>query len=126
MRKTLFLILSAAMLYGMLSPSLMAYPLHQAPVARPWLDSPALESDTARLFVGNLPWSVGNAELEEFFGQHGEVLSAYVVVDRESGRSRGFGFVTIVTDNALALIQATDGYEVDGRLMRVTEAEERP
>ncbi|HMQ34700.1 MAG TPA: RNA-binding protein [Chloroflexaceae bacterium] len=79
-----------------------------------------------KLFVGNLPWSVGDAELGRIFEAHGEVHSARVISDRDTGRSRGFGFVEMETDDVGALIRATDGYEVDGRNLRVNEAEDKP
>lgn len=78
-----------------------------------------------KLFVGNLPWSVGDAELTEIFTRHGEVQSARVISDRETGRSRGFGFVEMETDDLDALIKATDGHEIDGRNLRVNQAEEK-
>lgn len=78
-----------------------------------------------KLFVGNLPWSVGDAELEEVFRNHGEVQSARVITDRDTGRSRGFGFVEMSTDDVAAVIQATNGLEVDGRPLRVNEAEDK-
>ncbi len=79
-----------------------------------------------KLFVGNLPWSVGDAELTEIFAAHGEVQSARVISDRDTGRSRGFGFVEIETDDLNAVIRATDGQEVDGRNLRVNQAEDKP
>jgi RNA-binding proteins (RRM domain) len=79
-----------------------------------------------KLFVGNLPWSVGDAELTEIFAAHGEVQSARVISDRDTGRSRGFGFVEMETDDIGALIRATDGREIDGRNLRVNEAEDKP
>jgi RNA recognition motif-containing protein len=79
-----------------------------------------------KLFVGNLPWSVGDAELTQIFASHGEVQSARVISDRDTGRSRGFGFVEMETDDIGALIRATDGYEVDGRNLRVNQAEDKP
>lgn len=79
-----------------------------------------------KLFVGNLPWSVGDAELGEIFAAHGNVQSARVISDRDTGRSRGFGFVEMETDDVGALIRATDGHEVDGRNLRVNEAEDKP
>jgi RNA recognition motif-containing protein len=79
-----------------------------------------------KLFVGNLPWSVGDAELMQIFAGHGEVQSARVISDRDTGRSRGFGFVEMETDDIGALIRATDGYEVDGRNLRVNQAEDKP
>jgi RNA recognition motif-containing protein len=78
-----------------------------------------------KLFVGNLPWSVGDAELTQIFAGHGEVQSARVISDRETGRSRGFGFVEMETQDLNALIKATDGYEVDGRNLRVNQAEDK-
>jgi RNA recognition motif-containing protein len=78
-----------------------------------------------KLFVGNLPWSVGDAELTQIFSGHGEVQSARVISDRDTGRSRGFGFVEMDTADVNALIKATDGYEVDGRNLRVNQAEEK-
>jgi RNA recognition motif-containing protein len=79
-----------------------------------------------KLFVGNLPWSVGDAELNAIFAAHGSVHSARVINDRDTGRSRGFGFVEMETDDVGALIRATDGHEVDGRNLRVNEAEDKP
>ncbi|NWF80752.1 MAG: RNA-binding protein [Chloroflexi bacterium] len=79
-----------------------------------------------KLFVGNLPWSVGDAELSDIFASHGNVQSARVISDRDTGRSRGFGFVEIETDDIGALIRATDGREIDGRNLRVNEAEDKP
>lgn len=78
-----------------------------------------------KLFVGNLPWSVGDAELEEIFAAHAEVQSARVITDRDTGRSRGFGFVELETDDVAAVISATNGREVDGRPLRVNEAEDK-
>ncbi|NJN16177.1 MAG: RNA-binding protein [Oscillochloris sp.] len=79
-----------------------------------------------KLFVGNLPWSVGDAELGDIFAPHGEVQSARVINDRDTGRSRGFGFVEIETDDVSAVIRATDGQEIAGRNLRVNEAEDKP
>ena len=80
----------------------------------------------ARLFIGNLGWNVTDTDLAQLASAHGEVLDSKVIVDRDTGRSRGFGFVTIETDNVQEVIQALDGQEVDGRAIRVNEAEERP
>jgi RNA recognition motif-containing protein len=78
-----------------------------------------------KLFVGNLPWSIGDAELEDVFQNLGTVQSARVITDRDTGRSRGFGFVEMQTDDVAAVIQATNGREIDGRQLRVNEAEEK-
>jgi cold-inducible RNA-binding protein len=78
-----------------------------------------------KLFVGNLPWSIGDAELEEVFREHGDVQSARVIIDRDTGRSRGFGFVEMEVSDVAALITATNGREINGRPLRVNEAEEK-
>ncbi len=78
-----------------------------------------------KLFVGSLPWSVRDAELEALFSSYGEVVSARVITDRETQRSRGFGFVEIETDDLESIIRATDGQEVQGRAIRVNEAESK-
>ena len=77
-----------------------------------------------RLFVGNLPYSVGESELEAAFAEHGTVVSAVVIRDRESGRSRGFGFVEMETgEMAESAAGALDGFEMDGRRLRVNQAQ---
>jgi len=79
-----------------------------------------------RIYVGNLPWSTTSASLETLFSEHGSVQSAEVVADRETGRSRGFGFVEMDTDEAgQKAIEALNGIEVDGRAITVNEARER-
>ncbi|KAK1258195.1 hypothetical protein QJS04_geneDACA021085 [Acorus gramineus] len=80
-----------------------------------------------RLYVGNLPWQVDDARLEQVFSEHGKVVEARVVYDRETGRSRGFGFVTMTSETELNdAIAALDGQNLDGRAIRVNVAEERP
>lgn len=78
-----------------------------------------------KLFVGNLPWSVGDIELEQIFSPHGQVQSARVITDRDTGRSRGFGFVEIEVADVNGVINAVNGQEVDGRQLRVNEAESK-
>ena len=78
-----------------------------------------------KLYVGNLPWSTGEAELEEMFSAIGAVSSANVITDRDTGRSRGFGFVEMSDDDAKRAIEELNGNEVDGRAIRVNEAEEK-
>ncbi|MFO7170280.1 MAG: RNA-binding protein [Chloroflexota bacterium] len=78
-----------------------------------------------KLFVGNLPWSVNDLTLEQLFASHAEVQSARVITDRDTGRSRGFGFVELETDDVNAVIRAVDGLEIEGRQLRVNEAEEK-
>jgi RNA recognition motif-containing protein len=76
-----------------------------------------------KLFVGNLPYSATNESLGEFFAQYGEVMSAAVIMDRATGRSKGFGFVEMTNDNeADTAIAQGDGAEMDGRKLTVSEA----
>jgi cold-inducible RNA-binding protein len=76
-----------------------------------------------RLYVGNLPFSVTEQDLEELFGRSGQVESANIVMDRDTGRSRGFAFVEMDTrESADAAIQALNGYEIEGRSLTVNEA----
>ena len=79
-----------------------------------------------KIYVGNLPWSTTSADLEAMFAPHGAVRSAEVISDRETGRSRGFGFVEMETDDGLqAAINALNGQEINGRPLTVNEARER-
>jgi RNA recognition motif-containing protein len=79
-----------------------------------------------RLFVGNLPYSVSEEELEEVFAGHGPVVSTVIVRDRETGRSRGFGFVEMETEQAAeAAMRAMNETELGGRPLRVNEAQPR-
>ncbi len=80
----------------------------------------------ARLFIGNLGWNVSDADLEQLASPLGEVVDAKVITDRDTGRSRGFGFLTIETNNVQDVISALDGQELDGRAIRVNEAEDKP
>ena len=76
-----------------------------------------------KLYVGNLSYSVGNSELQQLFEAHGTVQSAQVITDRETGRSKGFGFVEMGTDEeASAAIAALNGQENEGRPLTVNEA----
>ncbi len=77
-----------------------------------------------RLFVGNLPFTAGDDDLEAAFSEHGAVVSAIVIRDQESGRSRGFGFVEMETEEmAEAAVAGMDGFEMDGRRLRVNPAQ---
>jgi len=79
-----------------------------------------------KLYIGNLPFSTTGADLEEVFGQYGVVESANVITDRETGRSRGFGFVEFEnSQDAQAAQAALDGQDYEGRTLRVNEAQER-
>lgn len=83
--------------------------------------------EPARIYVGNLPWDVDDARLEQVFSEHGKVVNARVVYDRDSGRSRGFGFVTMSSESEMNdAIANLDGQSLEGRAIRVNVAEERP
>eukprot|EP00250_Pteridium_aquilinum_P005643 c15710_g1_i1 orf=511-1374(-) len=91
--------------------------------------SPRMDSNNNanKLFVGNLSWGVDQAMLEELFSEHGKVLEARVVNDRETGRSRGFGFVTMSTEAEVnEALNKMDGASVEGRNLRVNMAADRP
>lgn len=78
------------------------------------------------IYVGNLSYSTTDEDLMALFAQHGTVASARVAMDRETGRSRGFGFVTMPEANeAQAAIQATNGVDFQGRPLRVNESQPR-
>lgn len=79
-----------------------------------------------KLFVGGLSWNTTDEGLLEAFSAFGEVTDAKVITDRDTGRSRGFGFVTFAeSDAASTAIAQMDGTELDGRTIRVNEAEDR-
>ena len=79
-----------------------------------------------KLYVGNLSYSVDSSELEQLFTQYGQVTSAQIINDRDTGRSKGFGFVEMANDNeAQAAIEALNGQQHDGRALTVNEARPR-
>jgi RNA recognition motif-containing protein len=78
-----------------------------------------------RLYVGNLPWTCTEDELRDFFASFGEVQSVAIITDRETGRSRGFGFVEMEDAGAQTAISEADGRDFGGRPLRVSEARER-
>jgi len=79
-----------------------------------------------KLYVGNLTFAVGDAELEDLFAPFGEVRSAQVVIDRQTGRSRGFGFVEMANEaDAMAAIDALHDQDHGGRRLTVNEAKPR-
>ena len=76
-----------------------------------------------KLYVGNLPYTVDSSELEQMFGAHGQVVSAQIINDRDTGRSKGFGFVEMSSDEeASDAIQKLNGQSVGGRAITVAEA----
>ena len=75
------------------------------------------------IYVGNLPYSMSDDELRKLFADHGDVTSAKIITDRNSGRSKGFGFVEMPTDaEGKSAIEALNGADVGGRGLRVNEA----
>jgi cold-inducible RNA-binding protein len=80
----------------------------------------------SKLYVGNLAYGVTDSDLQNMFAPHGTVQSAQVIIDRETNRSKGFGFVEMGSGNeATAAINALNGKEVDGRKLTVNEARPR-
>src|SRR5690242_11118912 len=79
-----------------------------------------------KLYVGNLAYGITDGSLEQMFAGHGSVQSAQVIMDRDTGRSKGFGFVEMSSDHeAQAAISALNGTNVDGRNLTVNEAKPR-
>ena len=76
-----------------------------------------------KIYVGNLPFSATEAQVRTLFDKHGTVQSVALVNDRETGRFRGFGFVEIADEGLAPALKALDGYEMDGRALKVNEAE---
>ena len=79
-----------------------------------------------KIYVGNLPFSATEDEIKELFGQHGTVNSVALIMDRETGRPRGFGFIEVDDNDLAAMLQNLDGKEMDGRALRVNEAQDKP
>ncbi|MCL8206742.1 MAG: RNA-binding protein [Actinomycetia bacterium] len=77
------------------------------------------------LYVGNLPWSTTEEDLVQTFSQHAQVISARIITDRETGRSRGFGFVEVGDEDAEQAVEALNGYNLGGRDIIVNEARPR-
>lgn len=77
------------------------------------------------IYVGNLPFSASEDEVRELFSAHGDVKEVRMITDRETGRPRGFGFVRMDPAEADAAIEALNGTELDGRTLRINEAQDR-
>ena len=82
--------------------------------------------ETNKLFVGGISWNLDSEDLKEAFAEFGEVLSANIIKDRETQKSRGFGFVEFGTvEEAAAAKEAMDGKELDGRSIKVDFAQDK-
>jgi RNA recognition motif-containing protein len=77
------------------------------------------------IYVGNIPFRSTNDDLQKVFEAHGEVISVFLPTDRQSGRPRGFGFVEMSDEDGKKAIAELDGFELDGRNLRVNEARPR-
>ena len=77
------------------------------------------------LYVGNLPWSTKADDLTEAFNIHGGVIGSRIITDRETGRSRGFGFVEVEDDVADQMIETMNGADFQGRVLTVNEARDK-
>lgn len=78
------------------------------------------------LYVGNLPFSATEADVKALFERHGKVDSVKLINDRETGKPRGFAFVDMGSNEAQAAIQVLNGFQMNGRALRVNEAQEKP
>jgi len=78
-----------------------------------------------KLFIGSLPWSITNESLKELFSQYGEVVEAIIINDRETGRSKGFGFVTFAKEEDAQKALEMNGKEIEGRTIVVNVAKPR-
>lgn len=81
--------------------------------------------DKNKLFVGSLPWSLNNDSLRELFSQYGEIVEVVVISDRDTGRSKGFGFITFKNEEDAQKALEMDGKEVEGRKIVVNIAKPR-
>jgi len=77
----------------------------------------------AKIYVGNLPFSADEAAVRALFSQHGTVESVALITDRDTGQPRGFGFVEMSQADAARSIQSLNGYQMDGRSLKVNEAQ---
>ena len=80
---------------------------------------------TKTLYVGNLPWTTSSEELTEFFSRYGNIVGGRIITDRETGRSRGFGFVEVAEEDAERLAEELNGADFNGRALTVNEAKPR-
>ena len=80
----------------------------------------------SKIYVGNLPFSATEASIRTLFSQHGTVETVALITDRETGRPRGFGFVEMPRSDAARAIQNLNGQEMEGRALKVNEAQDKP
>ena len=78
------------------------------------------------IYVGNLPFNATEQDVRSLFERHGKVESVKLINDRETGKPRGFGFVDMASTEAQSAIQALNGHQMNGRPLRINEAQERP
>jgi hypothetical protein len=118
---------SIAMSTGSCSPlTSVRVPFHYVDTAVGSSGIAATERSTMKIYVGNLPFSTTNRDLETMFEKYGTVESAQVVTDRDTGRSRGFGFVEMNDESARKAITEMAEAAIDGRRLTVNEAKPRP
>lgn len=80
----------------------------------------------SKIYVGNLPFSATEAAVRDLFAQHGTVESVALIMDRETGQPRGFGFVEMPRTDAARAIQSLNGQDMGGRPLKVNEAQDKP
>ncbi|MBS3885527.1 MAG: RNA-binding protein [Dethiobacter sp.] len=76
------------------------------------------------IYIGNIPWSLSEDQLKEYFSKHGQVLSARIITERATGRSKGYGFIEVSEESAEKIIEL-NGTEMDGRKLVINEAKPR-
>ncbi len=77
------------------------------------------------IYVGNIPWTTTPQDLVDYFSEYGRVISSRVIKDKETNRSRGFGFIEVADEDVEKILEVTDGKEYKGRVLTVNEAKER-
>lgn len=103
----------------------VSVPLPRGQKANPSRSASRSSERGTKLYVGNLSFYTSLETIKELFEEYGTVIDCYLPEDRESGGSRGFAFVTLDSEGAMKAMEETDGYELDGRIIRVNEAEPR-
>ncbi|MHB1255795.1 MAG: RNA recognition motif domain-containing protein [Dethiobacteraceae bacterium] len=76
------------------------------------------------IYIGNIPWSLSEDQLKEYFSKHGQVLSVRIITERATGRSKGYGFIEVSAESAEKIIEL-NGTEMDGRKLVINEAKPR-